>query len=159
MDALTLITATAIVAGLIGTVLIVFPGIVLVWGAVGVWALLDDSPARWYLFAVATVIFVASMLLKYLVPGRRLAEAGTPAWTIAASAVAGIVGFFLIPVVGFFVGFVGGLLVIELVRLKDWSVAWPATRRALVAVGLSVAVELFAGLLIAVGWTATVVLA
>jgi hypothetical protein len=91
--------------------------------------------------------------------GVGLAEAGTPAWTIAASAVAGIVGFFLIPVVGFFVGFVGGLLVIELVRLKDWSVAWPATRRALVAVGLSVAVELFAGLLIAVGWTATVVLA
>ena len=158
MGALTLLTGLAIVAGLAGTVLVVFPGILLVWGSVAVWAVLGDDPARWPVLIGATVILAAALLLKYLVPGRRLTQAGTPGWTIALAGVIGIVGFFLIPVVGFFVGFIGGLLVIELLRLKDWAVAWPATKRALGAVGLSVAVELFAGLLIAGVWLAAVVI-
>jgi uncharacterized protein YqgC (DUF456 family) len=156
VDALTLLTALAIVAGLVGTVLVVFPGILVVWGAVLVWALLTDDSWRWVVLGAATAILVASTVLKYLLPGRHLSESGVPGWSIAASAVAGIVGFFVIPVVGFFVGFVGGLLVVELLRLKDWSVAWPATLKALTAVGFSVAIELFAGLLIAAAWGAAV---
>jgi uncharacterized protein YqgC (DUF456 family) len=156
VDALTLLTALAIVVGLVGTVLIVFPGILVVWGAVLVWALLSEDSWRWAAVGVATAILAASTVLKYLLPGRHLSEAGVPGWSIAISAVLGIVGFFVIPVVGFFVGFIGGLLVVELLRLKDWSVAWPATLKALTAVGLSVAIELFAGLLIAAAWGAAV---
>jgi uncharacterized protein YqgC (DUF456 family) len=98
-------------------------------------------------------------VLKYLVPGRRLSDAGVPGWTLALAGVAGVVGFFLIPIVGFFVGFILGLLGAELVRLKDLSVAWPATKSALGAVGLSVAIELFAGMLITTAWVAALVVA
>jgi uncharacterized protein YqgC (DUF456 family) len=158
VDALTLLTGLAVAAGLVGTVLVVFPGILVVWGAVLVWAVLDDNPWRWLVLGVATVLLAASTLLKYLLPGRHLSQAGVPGWSIAVAAGAALVGFFLVPVVGFFVGFVGGLLAVELARLKDWSVAWSATRTALTAVGLSVAIELFAGLLIGAAWLTAVML-
>jgi uncharacterized protein YqgC (DUF456 family) len=158
MDALTVLTGLAVLAGLVGTVLVVVPGLLVVWGAVLVWALLEDNPWRWVVLGVATVLLAASTVLKYLLPSRRLSESGVPGWSIAVAGLAGVVGFFVVPVVGFFLGFVLGLLGVELVRLQDWSAAWPATRKALGAVGLSVAIELFAGLLIAATWLAAVVL-
>jgi hypothetical protein len=156
MDLLTLLTGLAILVGLVGTVLVVIPGVVVVWGAVLVWALLADDSWRWAVLALATLLLAASTVLKYLLPGRRLSDSGVPGWSVALAGVAGIVGFFLVPVVGFFLGFVLGLLAVELVRLRDPAVAWPATRQALAAVGLSVAIELFAALLMAAAWLAAV---
>jgi uncharacterized protein YqgC (DUF456 family) len=159
LDALTLIVGVAILGGLVGTLLVVLPGILVVWGAVLAWALLDDNPWRWAVLALATALLAAATVLKYLLPGRHLSESGVPGWSIAVAGAAGVVGFFVIPVVGFFVGFVLGLLGVEIARLKDVSVAWPATRTALVAVGLSVAIELFAGLLMGATWLTAVLLA
>lgn len=157
MGALTLLTGVGILAGLIGTVVVVVPGMLVVWGSVLVWALLGENPYRWWVLGFASVLFLASLVLKYLVPGRRLNEAGVPGWTLLVAGIGGIVGFFTIPIVGFFVGFIGALLLAELIRLKDLSAAWPATKQALGAVGISVAIELLAGLLIAASWLAAVV--
>lgn len=159
MTTLTVLTGVGILAGLVGTVVVVVPGILIVWGSVLVWALLGENPYRWWVLAFATALIVASTVLKYLVPGRRLAEAGVPGWTLAVAGIGGVVGFFLIPVVGFFVGFVLGLLASEMMRLRELSAAWPATKTALLAVGISVAVELFAGLMIAAGWATALVAA
>jgi len=159
VTALTVLTGVGILAGLIGTVIVVMPGILVVWGSVLVWALVGDNPYRWWVVAFATVLLVASTVLKYLIPGRRLSDAGVPGSALALAGLAGVVGFFVIPVIGFFVGFVLGLLAAEMIRLRDFSVAWPATRSALVAVGMSVAVELFAGLMIATGWVAALIAA
>jgi uncharacterized protein YqgC (DUF456 family) len=159
VSALTVLTGLGIVAGLIGTVIVVVPGILIVWASVLVWALVGDNPYRWWALGAATLLVVASTVLKYLVPGRRLAQAGVPGWTLAVAGLGGVVGFFVIPVVGFFVGFVLGLLGAELLRLRDIAAAWPATTSALAAVGISVAVELFAGLLIAAAWAAAVIAA
>ena len=157
MSLLTALTALGIVVGLIGTVAVVLPGMLIVWGSVLAWALIGDNPYRWWVLGVASLLFVASLVLKYLIPGRRLNEAGVPGWALLAAAVGGVIGFFVIPVVGFFVGFVAGLLAAEMTRLRDLSAAWPATKQALGAVGISVAIELFAGLLIAAGWATAVI--
>ena len=159
MSLLTALTALGIVVGLIGTVAVVLPGMLIVWGSVLAWALIGDNPYRWWVLGFASVLFVASLVLKYLVPGRRLNEAGVPGWALLAAGAGGVIGFFVIPVVGFFVGFVVGLLAAEMTRLRDLSAAWPATKQALGAVGISVAIELFAGLLIAAGWATAVVAA
>ena len=159
MSVLTALTGLGIVVGLVGTVAVVLPGMLIGWGSVLAWALVGDNPYRWWVLGFASVLFVASLVLKYLVPGRRLNEAGVPGWALLAAGAGGVVGFFVIPVVGFFVGFVAGLLAAELTRLRDLSAAWPATKQALAAVGLSVAIELFAGLLIAAGWVTAVVAA
>jgi len=159
VDGATLATGVLILVGLAGIVVPMLPGLVLVWGAVLIWALERQQTIGWVALAVATVLFALGLLAKYLVPGRRLREAGVPWWTLTAGAVLAVPGFFLIPVVGLFVGFVVGVYAAEALRLRDVSAAWPATRAALAAVGWSVLIELGTGVLIACSWLAAVALA
>ncbi len=63
----------------------------------------------------------------------------------------GIVGFFVVPVIGLPLGFVLGIYLSELQRLGR-DRAWPATRHALTAVGIALLVELVAGFTAAGTW-------
>jgi uncharacterized protein len=153
------LVGVAILIGLLGVLLPALPGLLLVWGAVLVWALVERTAAAWVVLVVASVLFAVSQVVKYLVPGRRMRAAGVPWSTLAAGGVLAIVGFFVIPVVGAVLGFVGGIYVAEWLRLGGHQAAWPSTVHALKAVGLSVLIELGAGLLIGGAWLAAVLLA
>ncbi len=146
-----------IIVGLIGIVVPVLPGLVLIWASVTVWAIVERGTAAWIALVIATLVAVTSQVLKYVVPGRRLRDAGVPTRGIVVGTVLGIVGFFVIPVVGLFVGFIAGIYLIERLRLRNHRSAWPSTVHALKAVGLSILIELFAGLLIATIWLIAVV--
>jgi uncharacterized protein len=146
----------AILAGLLGVLVPALPGLLLVWGAVLVWALVERTTAAWVVLGAATVLVATSQVVKYLVPGRRMRAAGVPWISLAAGGVLGIVGFFVIPIVGAFLGFVLGIYLAERVRLGDHERAWPSTVHALKAVGLSILIELGAGLLVAGAWLGTV---
>jgi uncharacterized protein YqgC (DUF456 family) len=147
-----------ILVGLVGVLLPLLPGLLLCWGAVLVWALVERTAVAWTVLAAATVLVAASTVTKYLVPGRRMRAAGVPWASLAAGGALAIVGFFVIPVVGALVGFVAGVYGAERLRLRTHAAAWPSTVQALRAVGLSVLIELGAGLLIAAAWLAAVVL-
>ena len=69
--------------------------------------------------------------------------------TLVLAVLLGVVGFFVIPVVGAVVGFVLGIFLVELGRGRDHSLAWTRTRHAVVAVAQSVGIELLAGLVVA----------
>ena len=94
--------------------------------------------------------------MKLLVPGRRRRNAGVPRRTILAGLVVGGVGFFLIPVVGFFIGFPLGVYLEERRRLGRHASAWDSTQQALRAIGLSILIELSATVLAAGAWLAAV---
>ena len=64
----------------------------------------------------------------------------------------GIVGFFVIPVVGLFIGFIAGVYVAEVPRHRNHSEAWRSTVHATKAAGLSILVELFGALLASAVW-------
>lgn len=153
------LVGVAILAGLVGVLLPVLPGLLLCWGAVLVWALVERTAVAWTVLAVATLLFATSQVVKYLVPGRRLRSAGVPWGSVAAGGALAVVGFFVIPVVGAVAGFVGGVYGAERLRLHTHAAAWPSTVRALQAIGLSVLIELVAGLLIGTVWLAAVLLA
>ena len=96
-------------------------------------------------------------VVKYLVPGRRLQRAGVPSTTLLAGGALGVVGFFVVPVVGLPLGFLLGVYLVEWRRLGHRE-AWPATVHALRAVGLGIAIELGFGTLAAATWAVGVVL-
>ena len=148
----------AILVGLVGVVVPALPGLLLVWGAVLVWALVERTAAAWVLLAAATALVAVSQVVKYLVPSRRMRAAGVPTVSLAAGGLVGAVGFFVIPVVGAFLGFVLGVYLAERLRLGNHALAWSSTRHALKAAGLSILIELAAGLLVASAWLATVLL-
>ncbi|MEU0150665.1 DUF456 domain-containing protein [Micromonospora fulviviridis] len=151
----SVVAALAILAGLAGVVLPGLPALPLCWGGVLVWALFGDAgPGRWAVLAAATVVAVGGGVVKYLWPGRNLKRTGVPASSLLAGGLLGLVGFFVIPVVGLPIGFIGGIWGAERLRLGSNQLAWPATVQALKAAGLSMLVEFLAGLVIAVLWVA-----
>lgn len=147
----------AIAVGIFGIVVPVLPGLLLCWGAVLAWALFERTAAAWILLAAATAVVAVSQLVKYLVPGRRMRASGVPWSTLAAGGILGIIGFFVVPVVGLALGFLLGVYGAERRRLGGHDVAWPSTVEALRAVGLAILIELAAGLLVAAGWLGTVI--
>ena len=157
MSGLEVLVALAIALGLVGVLVPVLPGSLLVGVAVLVWAAEKAEATGWVVAVVALVLLAAGTVVKYLVPGRRLQRAGVPASTLVLGGVLGIVGFFVVPVIGLPLGFVLGVYVSEWRRLGPRE-AWPATVHALKAVGLGILIELGFGILAAVTWAVGVVL-
>jgi hypothetical protein len=146
-----LVVGLVVLVGLVGVVVPLLPGTLLVAGAVVVWAIDDGSVTAWVCTGVALALLAVGVVVKYAVPGKRLKGSGVPTSTLLVGGLVAIVGFFIIPVLGAFVGFVLGVYAAEVRRLGSRQ-AWPATRSALGAVGLSVLIELVAALLAAAVW-------
>ncbi len=145
MTLVEVLCALAIVVGLLGIVVPVLPGVFIIAAAMVVWAYDTGTGLAWGIAWSALVVLAVGFVVKYLVPHRRLKDAGVPRRTIVIGAVLGIVGFFVIPVIGLFIGFIGGVWLAESGRLGR-SQAWPSTKAALKATGLSILIELASGL-------------
>jgi hypothetical protein len=149
----TLLGGAAIVVGIVGIVVPILPGLLLCWAGVLAWALLSDYGAgKWVILGIVTLITLIGVVVKYAWPGRNLKRVGVPTLSLAAGGILGLVGFFVVPVVGLVLGFVLGVFLAERVRLGDSRLAWPSTKHAVKAVGLSMLIELTAGLGIGVVW-------
>lgn len=140
-----------IAVGLVGIVLPLLPGTLLVVVAVLVWAVVVGQTAGWVAAGFALLLLAVGTLVKYLLPGRHLKRQGIPTRTLALGGLLGVVGFFVVPVVGLLLGFVLGVYLSEAQRLGT-DAAWPATRVTLKAVGASILIELAAGVSAAVVW-------
>jgi len=155
MSLTEVVVGIAIAVGLIGILVPVLPGSALILVAILLWALQLGSTTGWAVFAVAAAFLVVGTVVKYVVPGRQLKDAGIPASTQWTGVALAVPGFFVIPVVGAFVGFVAGVYLAERRRLGPGAGA--STRSALRAVGVSVLIELTAAILAASAWVAGVV--
>ncbi|MBG0569067.1 DUF456 domain-containing protein [Actinoplanes aureus] len=146
-----LLAGLLIATGVIGVMLPVLPGLLLSWSGVLLWTLLGGGGAgvRWAILVVATLIAGAGLVIKFLWPGKRLKSTGVPTSALMAGGVLGLIGFFVIPVIGLVLGFLLGVWLVELNRVGHER-AWPSTRSAFAAVGLSLLVEFAAALAIAV---------
>ncbi|MEV0028697.1 DUF456 domain-containing protein [Nocardia sp. NPDC050793] len=141
-----------ILVGLLGIIIPILPGVILVFGAILAWAIMTGGATAWTVFAISTVFLVLSGIIKYTWPGRKMKDAGVSNRALLLGAVLGIIGFFVIPVVGLFVGFVLGVYLSELQRLGRNQPAWQATKHALKGVGLSMLIELLGALLATATW-------
>ena len=156
MSATELLVAVLIAVGIAGIIVPVLPGTLLVLAAILVWALDVGTSTGWAVFAVCAALLVGGSVVRYLVPGRRLKASGVPRRTLLVGALLAFVGFFVIPLVGMFVGFVLGVYVAERARVGAAG-AWPSTVGALRAVGVSILIELVAAFLAALTWVVGVV--
>ena len=146
----------AIAVGIVGIVIPVLPGSLLSLAAIFVWALEEQSTTGWTVLAMAVALIGASQVVKYVVPERKLRDAGVPRRSTVIGVLLAIVGFFVIPVVGMFIGFPLGVFLSEWQRLGENGRAWESTKHALRATGLSILIELVGTLLAAGLWLAAV---
>ena len=152
------LVALAIAVGLAGIIVPLLPGTLLVYAAIAAWAAVEHRLVSWVVLAIVTAVLGSGLLVKYLWPARRLRAAEIGSRTLIAGMVLGIVGFFVIPVVGLGVGFVLGVYLAELITRRDHLRAWASTVHAVKGVALSVGVELLAGLVATVVWLGGVLL-
>lgn len=142
--------------GLLGIVVPILPGLLLCVAAVLIWAIDTGGTLAWATFAVALLVAAAGMALQLLLPGRRMKRQGVGTRTILLGLLAGIVGFFVVPVVGGPLFFVLGVYAVEYARYQEKQRAWAATRSALVGVLHSMGIELLTAMTIAVVWVSGV---
>lgn len=146
------LVALAILVGLVGIVVPILPGALLVAAAILVWAFVENNLTAWVTFGVAAVLIGVSTIVKYTWPMKRMREADVRTSSLVIGGVLGIIGFFVIPVLGLVIGFVLGIYLAELANRKDQRRAWASTVHALKGVALSIFVELTGALFATAAW-------
>jgi uncharacterized protein YqgC (DUF456 family) len=151
------LVAVACAVGIVGVIVPVLPGDILIGGAILLWAVVERSAVSWFVAAVAVVVLVAGHVLTVLIPGRRMTSAGVPKLVLLAGGALGIVGFFFVPVVGLPIGFVLGVYLAEIVRLRQHTAAWTTTVEAMKGTGLAVLIGLCASVIATAVWAAAAI--
>jgi hypothetical protein len=146
------------IVGLVGIVLPALPGMIIIVASQFLWALVDRHPLAWVAFAVGLLLAAAGWVLQYYLPGKRLQAAGVPSWVLAVAAVAGVVGFFVVPVIGLPLFFIGGVYIAESLRHRHATRSLRSTWHALKAAGLSLLIELGTGMIVIVQWVLLVLI-
>ncbi|MFE0199497.1 DUF456 domain-containing protein, partial [[Kitasatospora] papulosa] len=123
--------------GLVGVLVPGVPGQAIVWAAVLWWALTDPTPVAWGVLIGATCLLLLNQALKALLPARRPRESGAPHRTLMAGGIAAIAGFFVVPVVGGLLGYVGAVYGAQRLRHGRSAAGWTTHRSVQRAVSLT----------------------
>lgn len=137
----SVICALAIVVGAVGIIVPVLPGSLLIALSLLVWAVVISEPLGWVVFGIGVVFVAAGMLSSAVLTGRTMKRRQIPGRSVVFGLILGIVGFFLIPVVGLLVGFALGLFLSEYQRQKEVKPAISSSVAALKATGLGILAE------------------
>ena len=142
----------AMLAGLVGTIVPAFPGLVLVLGA----AVLYGAVEGWNLVALVLIaaLFVAGTAAGIVLPSRAAGGAGAAGTSLLVGAVGAAIGFFAIPVVGMPLGGALGIYLGERARTGTHEQAWRATLATLKGFGVGALAQLAAGVLMVLVWVA-----
>jgi len=150
---LVVLVAVIMVIGVAGTVLPILPGLWLIWAAaLGYGVFAGFSIFGWIAMTVTTALAVAGTAVSFYLPQRSAASVGVPWWGQVIALVCAVTGFFLIPVVGAPLGFVGGILAVTLLRDRHIQGALTATWATLKAMLMASGLQFTAGLAMVALW-------
>lgn len=156
---LTVVIVALIVmlVGLVGIAVPGVPGLPLIWAAaVGSWWVAGMTTTGWVVVAVVTLLLGIAVVARFALPSRGARSGGAARSSLAFGLVGAVVGFFVVPIVGFPLGGVVGILLGERRRLGDWNPAWESTLAALRGYGVSLLVEIGAGVAMVASWATAV---
>jgi len=146
---LGLIVLVVMAVGLLGTLFPVLPGLLLIWVAALAWGL---TTAGVIVLAILTVLLVISWITTLTIPRKSASDLGVSRTSQLAGLGCGVLGFFVIPVIGLFIGALAGVLASEFLRLGDSRQAWLATKGVARGFGISVLVDFVIGVVMIGLW-------
>jgi uncharacterized protein len=139
----TVLAGIMLVVAAVGTIYPVLPGSPIAIVTLLLWAWAMGSSWAWTAAIVGAVLCVVGWSASAVLTGRTLKQLEVPRWSILVAIVGGVIGMFLIPVVGIFVGFAVGLLVSEGIRHGEARTAFRSSIQTLKAMGIGVLIEFF----------------
>jgi uncharacterized protein len=153
----TVAAGALLVLAAVGTVYPVLPGSPVAIATLVAWAWLLGSPASWVTGVVGALLAVVGWSASAVLTGRSLKKHEVPKRSILVAVVGAVVGMYLVPVVGVFLGFGLGLFASELARRRDAGAALKASGQALKATGAGILVEFLLVCLAASVWAIGVI--
>ncbi len=151
------LTLFALLVGLFGVLIPVFPGLVIMWLAALFYALMENAADRmpwydWALFTLITVLMVIGNIIDNIIMTRRMRGHSIPWKAIAFAFVVGIVAsLFLTPIFGL-VASPLALFAAEFLRMRDVRQAFSSARTYMIAWGWSFAAVFGVGVLMLLIW-------
>jgi len=137
----TVLAGILLAVAALATVYPVLPGSLLAIVTLLAWAWAMGTWPAWVTAAVGVVCAAAGWSTGAVLTGRTLKREQVPTRSIVIAVVAGVVGMFLIPLVGLFIGFAAGLFAGEYVRHRDHRAALSTSAATLKATGSGILVE------------------
>jgi uncharacterized protein YqgC (DUF456 family) len=137
----TIVAGILLAVAVFGTIFPVLPGSPVALVALIAWGWVLGSAVSWTAAGIGALFCCGGFSAGALLTGRRLKRQQIPRRSILVAVLAGVVGMFVIPVAGLFIGFAGGLFVSEYSRRGDFRAALTSSGDALKAMGLGMLVE------------------
>ena len=150
-------TLLFLLAGLAGLIIPVFPGLVVMWIVVVVYAISrytaeTMTTAGWVIFSSITLLMIVGSTMDNVIIARHVRERNVPWISIGAGFLAGLIAsIFLTPIAGL-VAAPAGLFLAEAYRLKDRKSAFESTRAWMTGWGWSFAARFIIGIVMVGLW-------
>lgn len=151
------LTFAVLIFGLLGLLIPVFPGLVVMWIAILVYAIVQASIGNmtwvsWLLFALITLLMIGGNISDNIIIAKHVRDKDVPWSSILWSFAAGIVvSLFFTPIMGIIASPVA-LYLAEWRRLKDKALAMANTKAWMTGWGWSVAARMGIGAVMIAFW-------
>ena len=137
--------------GVLGTVLPIIPGPIVIFVAALIYALLERfQTIGWPTLLVLGILTVLATTADVWASSIGAKMGGASGWSIVAGLVGGLVGLVVFSLPGAIIGAVGGVLLIEIIRVRDLRTALKAGSGWAIGWVLSTILQLVTGLVMVV---------
>jgi uncharacterized protein YqgC (DUF456 family) len=145
------LTLLALIVGLLGLIVPVFPGLVVMWLGTLLYALIQNAAGnmtgwKWFLFGIITLLMITGSIVDNLIIAYKMRDKYIPWSSILFAFAAGIVAsIFFTPLIGLVAAPVG-LFLAESRRLKNNEAAVASTKAYMIGWGWAFGVRFLIGL-------------
>lgn len=151
--ALTVVTLAVMLLGLAGLILVIFPGLNIIWLAALVYGLITGFDwVSGVLFTFITLIMLVGNLADNVLMSTEARQTGASWLSIGVALVAGLLGSLFFPPFGGLIAALLGLFIIEYIRIRSWRQAANSMRGMALGCGWVVGVRIFFGLVMIFIW-------
>ena len=151
------LTLFALIVGLLGLIVPIFPGLVIMWLGTLVYAILQSAAGnmtawKWVIFGIITVLMIAGSIADNLIIAQKMRNKYIP-WSsiLFAFAASLIASLFFTPLIGL-VAAPAGLFLAESRRLKDRDAAVDSTKAYMIGWGWAFGARFLIGLVMIGFW-------
>jgi uncharacterized protein len=150
-------TLFALLVGLFGLVVPVFPGLTIMWFATLVYALIQAKAGNmtgwdWFLFVIITLLMIGGNIVDNIIIAAKMRDKYIPWSSILIAFAAGIlVSIFFTPLAGL-VAAPLGLFITEMLRLKNRTEAINSTKAYMIGWGWAFGARLIIGIAMIGSW-------
>ena len=138
---------TMMLVGLLGLLVPIIPGLVIIWvAALGYGIYAGFGTLGWVMFALITVLMIGGSVIDNILMATKAHDSGAPWWVVLVALVAGIIGNFLLPVIGGILAALLALFLVEFIRRKNAKKALSSMKGMLIGWGWAVLIRFIIGL-------------